>query len=734
MNPIALARLVFALLISVSINAQTSRLRVIDAATQKPIEYAHVLIQNGENKSLAITDALGVFSIQHSNPVAITVTYIGYESIKDSINPGTQRDIQLNPGSYNLDDIVVTAQYAPTTSSESVLRVKVIDQQTIESKGAVNLNQLLNDQLNIRIQGDGILGSGIQMQGLSGENVKILIDGVPIIGRLDGQLDLNQINLSTIERVEIIEGPVSVNYGSNALAGAINLITKKDIREKPSYHFSSFYESVGAYNLDGGVSIPFNKNQQLELNAGRNFFDGWSALDSGQRAQDWNQKEQLFGTAKYRLKKNNFQLNYSLSAFKEIIKDKGDRRSIFSDFAFDRWYTTYRIDNSVNAKWNLKNDKNLELIAAYNLFRRDNVTYNTNLVDRTQELSSDPSAADTTFAKNFLSRGTYSSAGKEATLSYQLGYELAYEVGSGKRIAGNFQSIGDYAAFGSLRWKLDPSLTIQPALRVSYNTVYASQPVPSVHLNFKPKDKNYSYRASYARGFRAPSIKELYLEFIDANHNIVGNTDLIAEYSHHADISASFSWGDKRMVHRYQIEPMLFFNGLNNLIELAAVSGTRFSYVNINQAQTAGLRTDFKYNIHPDFQFQVGFSSLYQQYTIETSSADFISPEVSFGFEYWRPSKHFGFKLSYKYVGRTPQAQLVGDRVVVGSLEDYHWMDISANQKIWKNRLSLTVGGRNLFNVTQLIGNASGGVHSSGGSMPLAWGRSLFVGLKLNLL
>jgi len=730
----ALTRLVLALLISVPIYAQTSRLRVVDASTARPIEYAHIVIQSAEQKSLAISDATGYFTIQHSSPVAITVTFIGYESFKDSISPGTQKDIRLKAGSYSLDDIVVTAQYAPTTASESVLRVKVIDEQSIESKGAVNLSQLLNDQLNIRIQGDGVLGTGIQMQGLSGENVKILIDGVPVIGRLDGQLDLNQINLNTIERIEIIEGPVSVNYGSNALAGAINLITKKDIHEKPTYHFSSFYESVGVYNLDAGVSIPFQKNQQIELNAGRNFFNGWSAIDTGQRAQDWNQKEQLFGTAKYRLKKNRFQLNYSLSAFQEIIKDKGNRRSIFSDYAFDRWYTTYRLDHSIDAKWNLKNAKTLEILAVHNLFRRDNVTYNQNLVDRTQELSSDPSATDTTFAQSFLSRGTYSSPNAESKLSYQLGYELAYEVGSGQRIAGNLQSIGDYAAFGSLRWKIDPSITLQPALRVSYNSAYTSQPVPSIHVNFKPKDKNYSYRASYARGFRAPSIKELYLEFIDANHNIVGNTNLMAEYSHHADLSALFSWGDKRMIHRYELEPMLFYNGLNNLIELAAVSGTQFSYVNINQAQTAGLRTDFKYNIHPDFQFRIGFSTLYQQYSLENSSADFFSPEANFGFEYWRPSKRFGFKLSYKYVGRTPQAQLVGDQVEIGSLEEYHWMDVSANQKIWKDRLSLTVGGRNLFNVTQLLGNASGGVHSSGGSMPLAWGRSLFVGLKFNLL
>ena len=68
----------------------------------------------------------------------------------------------------------------------------------------------------------------MSVQGLSGENVKILIDGVPVVGRLNGNVDLSQINLTNIERVEIVEGPLSVNYGTNALAGTINLITKKN--------------------------------------------------------------------------------------------------------------------------------------------------------------------------------------------------------------------------------------------------------------------------------------------------------------------------------------------------------------------------------------------------------------------------------------------------------------------------------------------------------------------------
>ena len=72
---------------------------------------------------------------------------------------------------------------------------------------------------------------------------------MPVIGRMNGSLDLSQINVNNIERVEMIEGPMSVNYGTNALAGVINLITKDNV-EGVQLNTNAYYESVGQYNLD----------------------------------------------------------------------------------------------------------------------------------------------------------------------------------------------------------------------------------------------------------------------------------------------------------------------------------------------------------------------------------------------------------------------------------------------------------------------------------------------------
>ena len=75
---------------------------------------------------------------------------------------------------------------------------------------------------------DPALGSSLKIKGLSGNNVKILIDGVPVIGRMGGNIDLSQLNLYNIDHIEMVEGPMSVMYGSDALAGAINIITKEN--------------------------------------------------------------------------------------------------------------------------------------------------------------------------------------------------------------------------------------------------------------------------------------------------------------------------------------------------------------------------------------------------------------------------------------------------------------------------------------------------------------------------
>src|SRR5699024_3265320 len=145
----------------------------------------------------------------------------------------------------DLKDVVITAQYAPISAENAIHEVKVLDAEQLRSQGYSTLDEALRNQLNMRISTDPMLGNSLKIQGVDGQHIKIMIDGVPIIGRLNGNIDLSQIPLNTVRRIEIVEGALSTIYGSNASGGVINIITKKSIEKNISINMEGHIENVG---------------------------------------------------------------------------------------------------------------------------------------------------------------------------------------------------------------------------------------------------------------------------------------------------------------------------------------------------------------------------------------------------------------------------------------------------------------------------------------------------------
>jgi len=150
--------------------------------------------------------------------------------------------------SIDLDDFVVTAQYEPTHYKKAMHQIDVISKETIAKIGAVSLDQALITSPSIRLYNDPVLGTSIRTRGVSASNVAIMIDGVPMIGRNNGAIDLSQISLQNVERIEIVEGPMSNIYGSNAAGGVINIITNKSQVDTWSISQSNQLESIGKRN------------------------------------------------------------------------------------------------------------------------------------------------------------------------------------------------------------------------------------------------------------------------------------------------------------------------------------------------------------------------------------------------------------------------------------------------------------------------------------------------------
>lgn len=120
-------------------------------------------------------------------------------------------------------EIIISATKMARTQDQLPIPVQVIGKKEIQQTGAMRLQDILQQQSGINTV--SLLGTGVQMQGLDPDYTQILIDGEPLTGRSGGTLDLSRIVLGNVRQIEILKGPASSLYGSNALAGVINIIT-----------------------------------------------------------------------------------------------------------------------------------------------------------------------------------------------------------------------------------------------------------------------------------------------------------------------------------------------------------------------------------------------------------------------------------------------------------------------------------------------------------------------------
>jgi len=719
------------------VHGQHGVVRVLDGKTGDPVPYAHVCFfpLSGEEQKNSLTGDDGSAQNVATVRSEVAVSYVGYEIKKDTIEPGQSITLQLNPKIQDINEVVVTAQYAPKRVDQSIYKVKVINSRQIEQKAATNLTDLLNTDLNIRISQDGALGSSLSLQGLSGENVKFLIDGVPVIGRMNGNIDLSQINLYNVDHIEIIEGPMSVIYGSNALAGVINIITKENINTTIDAHVNSYLESVGVYNFDGGVSFRQRKHT-LSVTGGRNFFDGYSDNDSS-RSIRWKPKRQYFADGYYLFSEKNYKAKISGSWFDEKLQSKGNLMAPYYETAFDSYFITSRATGKIETSSKWKSDRFLNIIGSYSFYRREKQTYFVDLTTLDKTLTTNPEDQDTTRFHNIMARGTFSKNRKESNLNYQLGLDFNYELGYGKRITGKQQDIGDYAAFLSVEYEPWKNFLLQPGARVIYNTKYKAPLVYSINVKYNFLG-NYAVRASFSRGFRAPSLKELYLYFVDVNHNVQGSENLSSENSYNANLNFTYSRETRSSFVSSEIN--FFYNYINDIITLALVGGDLYTYINLDQYITQGAQFTANYRFYPQLNVRAGagVTGIHNSLSDEASSAKkfYYSPNIVASLNYRWMKYDINFNVDYKYTGKLPQLEIDEyGQVVEGYISQYNMLDLNIGKSFLKDILVISAGVKNLLDVTTIpsTGGTSGTAHSGGTvSVPIGWGRTFFIKAIIN--
>ncbi len=654
--------------------------------------------------------------------------------------------------SKDLSEVVVTGQYKPQTVKKSVYQVRIINSERIKLSGATTVQQVLNNQVGFRFSNDNTLGTtDVQLMGMSGRNVKILLDGVPMVDRGDTRESLNQVDINSIERIEIVEGPMSVIFGSDALAGVINIITKKHVKDDLSVSANIQEETAGTeyhpFNYKGvhmqNLNLAYKKsNWTLSVGGTHNDFDGYGG-DAYGRNKSWKPREQWLGNARIGYSNSRLNIYFRTDLLNEDIRSRGAIN--YNNYkAIDQQYITDRFSQQVQGSYNFSKKLQLASVLSYTDYKRRTKTTLHDFEKGTDVLTSGPGEQDISKFNSFVFRSSvlYQVSGM---VSIQPGIDINREQASGERIDGK-PVIADYAAFVSAEIKPTAAINIRPGLRFVKNSVYDAPPViPSINSKFVIS-KNLDLRLAYAYGFRAPALRELYFNFVDVNHNIVGNPNLKAEYSN--SFTGSLNWvATPRKSIAYSASLGGFYNDFNNQIGFAqsSVNSQQYTYFNVNRAKTAGVILENKAT-WKQLEGTVGFSYI-GFYREMYDDKDYIkldgnkylwSPELSASVSYTVKPIQTKLNLFYKYTGRRPQyvtgTSTSGQSVLyVAETAAYNLADFTFNTVLNKY-ITVSGGVKNIFDVNNVNTNAassSGSIHNAGSSIAINYGRSYFIGLNL---
>jgi outer membrane receptor for ferrienterochelin and colicins len=653
--------------------------------------------------------------------------------------------------------VVVTGQYAPTAVENSILPIRVITKQQIQQRAATSLTEVLQQESSIRVGRDPVLGTTIQMNGLEGKYVKILINGVPMVGRQDGNVDLDRIPVHNIERIEIVQNALSVAYGTNALGGTINVITRSDQSETWTASWLGQAQSNGLYNTALQLGTQY-KGFQLDFNGNYQHFNGFS-MDT-LRSLAWNPKRQGQGSARLSYKAPKFPLStsYQLDYLWEAIDNKGvvklDRFPALS-YAKDYELVTTTQDHTLATIGYLDQDKTyyLDALLAYNQYNRQKNAYVRSIAENPTPDTLDRLDSDTTGFGAWNLRATLAKRfGRR--LESQTGLDLRYDYALGGRIENQRAVLADYALFSNWRYRPHNNWVAEVGARLAYSSVVQWPFTYTAGLQWAPKT-GMRVQLSYARGIRVASLKERFLDFVDVNHHIKGNPDLKPEYSHNLRLGLSSSKVHGKG-HLLRFKTDFFYNYINQQITLfnyaldsagnyiVDATSNQFAYFNLEQYQNWGNNSSIKYQ-YKGLSILLGATFIGHYNVLSETYEEAVEPfrytleftqEITYQHAPWQASislfrRDYDRQLSYSAFEdpRTGETSIVQN-----SLAGYSLMDLTVTKRFLNQSIRLSTGIKNLLDVQQIARSGVGSTHQGGSSSAnIAMGRIYFVQLQVQL-
>ncbi len=660
-----------------------------------------------------------------------------------------------------LGEIVVSATRTNRSVEDLPMPVTVIGQEKIKETGAMRLSEVLREQTGLQVISNH--GTGLQMQGLSSDYILILLDGEPLIGRTAGTLDLDRISVSNIERIEILRGPSSSLYGSEAMAGVVNIITKNN-KSGVTASVQGRYRTHQTLDLSGDLGV---SNNGWDIYAYYNRFrtDGFDLHPETPGLTSSAYRTHTFQTKVGKTFSDQWNAKIFLKYYQEdtdnFMEVDREGKGTLADMIGQRK------DLNINPTLTFKpsQDWTVTLRGMSSLFETQSSTL----------YQEDGALMESEDFRQFYHR-------TELQVDHQLTEKQLVTAGAGHLLetveATRYNDLNRFDAgylFLQHQWNPSDRWNVVSGFRADLHSQYGSQLSPKVSGQYQINEK-LSWQLSMGMGFKAPDFRQVLLNFNNASTgyfvfgaNLVRDgmeklqqqgqiQQILMDPSLFGDLTAETSWAFNTGF-RYKLNNDLllqgnfFRNNISNLIETSPVARLTngqhvYSYLNVANVVTQGAELDLNWRIANGLQLAVGYMFLDTRdldvldridrgelYKRDASNRTKLVTRSDYGGLLNR-SRHSGHvKLNYYekntgvdmalrgiYRGRFGFGDVNGNLI----LDDE--MEYASGLMVWNLTLSKTLdnglrveaGGNNLFGELNL--------HD-----PTNAGRLLFVGLQSNL-